>query len=67
MKIERLMNVKLAAAIDATMRSRADIAHALGIAPQTLSALINGRMAVSEKNRQRLSELLGRPESELFD
>ncbi len=67
MKIERLMNIKLASAIDATMRSRADIAKALGMAPQTLSALINGRMAVSQKNRQRLSALLGKPESELFD
>lgn len=67
MKIERLQNVRLAGALDATMRSRKDLASALEIAPTTLSALVNGRLKVSGKMKQKICVLLGVPEAELFE
>lgn len=66
MIIGLVVNVKLAEALDSTLRTRQDIAKALGIAPTRLSALVNGRESISQKMKERFCCLLGKTEKELF-
>jgi transcriptional regulator with XRE-family HTH domain len=62
---DRLLNLK--AAIVATGRQQQEIAHAVNVAPKTLSLVVSGRAAPWPALRGRLVAELGVPEEQLFD
>lgn len=60
------LNIPLKMAIVQSRRTQKTLARLARIETPRLSNIIHGKLVATERERRRLSELLGKPESELF-
>lgn len=60
------LNVPLKLAIIASRKRQQRIAKLARIEPPQLSHIVNGRRPPTKKQRERLSKVLAKPETELF-